>query len=97
MGAHFDSYSLRASEKQLRQHHTQLQEELCSQYGNDTYAGHLGILPTGLNILTKQCFKSFDEAYDYIQDHHSKWEVALAVSYREKRKKHYLVGGWCPE
>ncbi|EDM25790.1 hypothetical protein LNTAR_15277 [Lentisphaera araneosa HTCC2155] len=97
MGANFNCYTFRGTEKQLAKHHNQLQEDLCVRYGNDTYAGHLGILPFGLDLQRKTVYKSFDEAREYLEDSHSKWDQAQAIPYRDKRKKYYLVGGWCPE
>ena len=49
MGAEFNSYVYEGPESRLAAHHRRVQRDLLEQYGNDTYAGHIGIMPEGLD------------------------------------------------
>lgn len=96
MGACIDYYSFRGTEQQLKDFHKQKCTELCEEHGNDTYAGHLGILPEGLNMCSGR-FKGFNAAMEYVEENHSKWSQAMAVVYLQRGRKFFLVAGWCPE
>lgn len=78
MGACFDSRTLKASdEKTMREKFAQMQEDSCTEYGNDTYAGHIGIA-RGLEVSSK-AFKSSKEAHEYVESNAQKWGPAIAV------------------
>ena len=96
MCACIDYYSFRGTEQQLKAFHRQKQRELCEEYGNDTYAGHLGILPAGLDMC-KQRFRGFNAAMEYVEENHSKWNPPMAVVYYQRSRKFFLIAGWCPE
>ena len=97
MGAEFNSYVYDGPESRLAAHHRRVQRDLLEQFGNDTCAGHLGIMPEGLDKATKIC-ASRQEAIDLIEAHHNKWQRAMAVAFHRpgaKRKLSFVVGGWC--
>ncbi|MEN9358699.1 MAG: hypothetical protein RL095_234 [Verrucomicrobiota bacterium] len=100
MGAEFNTYVYEGPESRLAAHHRRVQHELRIQYGNDTYAGHIGIMPDGIDKTTKIC-SSRQEAVELIEAHHNKWQRAMAVAFHRpgspgtKRKLSFLVGGWC--
>ena len=50
MGAEFNYYVYRESKDKLGEYHTREQEEECQTYGNDTYSGHIGIMPGGIEF-----------------------------------------------
>lgn len=78
MGANFDSHKFKAcSTEELQKKFRILQEDMYHESGNDTYAGHLGIVP-GLTILDK-VFKGPNIAEDWLSNNTEKWENALAV------------------
>ena len=97
MGAEFNTYVYEGPESRLEAHHRRVQHELRVQYGNDTYAGHIGIMPDGIDKATKTC-ASRQEAVAMIETHHNKWQRAMAVAFHRpgtKRKLSFVVGGWC--
>ena len=97
MGAEFNSYVYEGPESRLAAFHRRVQRQLCEQYGNDTYAGHIGIMPEGIDKATKTC-ASRQEAVARIETHHNKWQRAMAVAFLRpgaKRKLNFVVGGWC--
>lgn len=78
MGATFDITKFpMMSPKELYKEFGIKQQELCEQFGNDTYAGHLGI-KDGLDIENRK-FESFAEAERWIADNNEKWNSAVAV------------------
>jgi rubrerythrin len=87
MGADLNTYTVSEdlTTEQVRKHFKEKQQELCYEYGNDGYAGHLGIKP-GLSIKSL-VFDSEDEAYDYIQENSDKWDDAIAVRFKAVVKK----------
>jgi hypothetical protein len=97
MGAEFNYYTYEGPESRLDAHHRRIQRQLCEQYGNDTYAGHIGIMPEGIDKgasprATKQ------EAIEALETHHNKWQRAMAIPFLHpgaKRKLSFVVGGWC--
>ena len=97
MGAEFNSYVYEGPESRLAAHHRRVQRDLLEQFGNDTYAGHLGIMPEGLDKSPKIC-ASRQEAIDLIEAHHNKWQRAMVVAFHRpgaKRKLSFVIGGWC--
>ena len=97
MGAEFNTYVYEGPESRLAAHHRRVQHELRIQYGNDTYAGHIGIMPDGVDKAPKTC-ASCQEAVAMIEVHHNKWQRAMAVPFFKpgaKRKLNFVVGGWC--
>jgi hypothetical protein len=86
MGSEFNSYihsSSNPTKSELRDEFRGEQEEARDQYGNDTYAGHLGI-KGGLDIEDGRIFKDENEACDYIEEHNGKWDSALAVPFKAR-------------
>ncbi|EDM26144.1 hypothetical protein LNTAR_16393 [Lentisphaera araneosa HTCC2155] len=81
MGAEFNYYTYRGSKSELLEHHRELQVEECEQYGNDTYAGHIGIMPLGVEFVEIKPFASEAEARDYLEAEHCKWDRAMAIPF----------------
>ena len=97
MGAEFNTYVYDGPESRLAAHHRRIQHELRTQYGNDTYAGHIGIMPEGIDKAIKIC-ASRQEAVELLETHHNKWQRAMAVPFLKagaKRKLCFVMGGWC--
>ncbi|MEN9358767.1 MAG: hypothetical protein RL095_302 [Verrucomicrobiota bacterium] len=97
MGAEFNTYIYDGPESRLEAHHRRVQNELRIQFGNDTYAGHIGIMPDGIDKSKKIC-ASRQEAIETIEKHHNKWQRAMAVPFSKtdsKKKIYFVVGGWC--
>ncbi len=97
MGAEFNTYIYEGPESRLAAHHRRVQKELRIEYGIDTYAGHIGIMPDGLDKLPQICANR-KEAEELIESKHHKWQRALAVPFLKpgsKRKLCFVVGGWC--
>lgn len=93
MGAILQHYTYnRGSFEELEQHHQSYQEAECNANGNDTYSGHLGILPEGLNLDNKKVFDNAEDALQYIEDNHYKWNSAMAVPYKGKAYSYDKAG-----
>ena len=56
-----------------------------------SYSGQIGVMPNGIKWITRT-FENAQEAYDYIEDNHNKWDQAFGVKIKDGV---YLVGGWC--
>lgn len=50
---------------------------------------------TGKDIVETRDMSGREAAYEYMVEHHQKWEDAMAVSFMRNGAKHWLVGGWC--
>lgn len=89
MGANlnFETYK-NCSNEDLKSKFKETQEQLSYEDGNGAYAGHLGILP-GISIKDIT-FKTQEEAEDYIEKNHQKWNAALAVKYNAKISKNKI-------
>lgn len=78
MGSCFDSRTLKASdEKTMREKFSHIKADACSEYGNDSYAGHIG-MTNGLEVSSK-VFKNANEAHNYVESNAQKWGPAIAV------------------
>ena len=78
MGACFNSVQFAASNTaELQRHFKKHQEYMCTERGQDPYAGHIGIA-NGLSI-TSQVFKDTKAADDWLVNNTQKWESAKAV------------------
>jgi predicted RNA-binding Zn-ribbon protein involved in translation (DUF1610 family) len=88
MGAQFDTYYPNTTDvRQAKDLFYGRQQELCEQYGNDSYAGHLGI-KDGLTI-EDTLFNTEQEALDWLHENNNKWGSAHLVKYKGKVKKPY--------
>lgn len=78
MGANFDSLTFKpCSKEELEKQFKTAQNEMCEEYGHDTYAGHIGIA-SGLRISSRS-FKTQNDAYEWVSENAEKWESAVAV------------------
>ena len=82
MGSRFKTYTYNGAKKELDNFHGEYQFEQRLEYGSDTYAGHLGILPDGLHIVDCKPYAFASDAQEYIEENHSKWHCALAVPFK---------------
>jgi hypothetical protein len=62
-----------------------------------SYSGGIGMLGSRIAKWVDKQFTNRDDADEYIADNQEKWEPAMAVSFIEKDKKCWLIGGWCSE
>jgi hypothetical protein len=97
MGAYFD----------CRVHPGQLsKDELIKRFQQDQVVGGFEdghscygtiAMLEGVTVSNKVC-ASYEEACNWIQNQHEKWEPALAVRFADKTSDNgfkWLVGGWC--
>lgn len=62
-----------------------------------SYSGGIGMLEGPITWVDKN-FSSYEEAEEYIDENHEKWDPAMAVSYtRDDGVKFWAIGGWCSE
>jgi hypothetical protein len=69
------------------------QERAYWEYGHGGYTGTIAEAH-GVEVIAKE-FDSHDEAWEYIDEHATKWGPALAV--RLKGTDRWLLGGWFSE
>ena len=89
MGAIFKYYLYNGDENKLDNYHHKEQRDQCEQYGNDTYAGHLGAIPAGINYVKDEHFCSASAACKYVEENHNKWSCAMAVAYTHYEEVHH--------
>ena len=61
------------------------------------YSGEIGMLGTKIAKWHEPAFEGDDaenQAYTFIEEHHEKWQPAIAVSYIKNGEKYWLIGGW---
>lgn len=65
----------------------------------DGHGGYTGTIAEMSGVKTWKDLRldSRDEAEDYIDENHDKWDDAMAVSYVVDGAVHWIVGGWCSE
>ena len=98
MGSTLETYIYNEDPEELDSYHTDYQTQLRDRYGYDTYAGHLGAIPFGLDIIHTDPFETYNEALEYLEENHCKWDCAMAIPFKGKiRVLSYIVGAWCPE
>ncbi|NQZ60004.1 MAG: hypothetical protein HRT88_21330 [Lentisphaeraceae bacterium] len=81
MGAEFRHYISKVSQEELGKDHCEYQSRECDFNGNDTYAGHIGIMPSGIDYAKAKPFKSSQQAIDYLEENHCKWDCAMAAPF----------------
>jgi len=98
MGANAEHIKITAtSDKQFHKKYAAYCEEQCYQYGNDSYAGHLGIKsgrPQDISYKFKGKSlrgKAYYEACELIDENSDKWDAPAYI----KVGRQYVVGGWC--
>jgi len=80
MGATFQARSFDLMDAtELAREFKVFQHGECEQYGNDAYAGHLGI-KDGLSV-TAEKFESYGQAESWIEENNDKWGPAHAVKF----------------
>lgn len=82
MGAEFNYYIHRGAKDELEEYHNEHQSEMRATYGNDTYAGHIGIMPGGIDSAGVTPFPTRNEAVAYLDENHCKWDCAMAVPFK---------------
>ena len=82
MGAEFNYYVYKGDKSKLEDYHREEQQDQCLQFGNDSYAGHIGVMPSGIDFVKRKPFASASEAREYLEDNHNKWDCAMAVPYK---------------
>ena len=72
-------------------------EDARYEYGHGGYTGTIAEM-SGVGKWKDLKLASVIEAEDYIEEHHEKWEPAMAVSFKlEDGTVGWVVGGWCSE
>ena len=84
MGAMFQYYLSEVPKEDLVDFHFEFQTQECELKGTDTYGGHIGIMPYGINFTKAQPFATKKEAISYLEDNHIKWEQAMAVPFMDE-------------
>lgn len=84
MGSVFHTYTSGLPKDRLLSYHSDYQEQERIEGGCYTYAGHIGIMPDGLHFVDVKPFASASAAEEYLADHHSKWDRAMAVPFKGK-------------
>ena len=98
MGAvnQYEGFNGKLTTVELTKAYAKRQEELRHEYGNNPYAGHLGI-KTGLVIRNLEPFETEREACVWIDNASGKWDPAVAVKCKNRKGELiWLVGGLCP-
>jgi hypothetical protein len=97
MGARFDYYCVdEMPQDELLEHHEEVQCERIGEFGNGTYAGHIGIAEPGLTCCTHIVFTSGDDAKERLEQSCSKWGSARYVYFtQDGGPKRIMVGAWC--
>ena len=100
MGAHNEIRIVPKSQirsiKKLRQWWDSAVDHDQWENGHSAYSGGIGTFGHGFNLshLKDKPFSSRCIAEDYILDHHEKWQSALVVTFKEKGKQYWMIGGW---
>jgi len=91
MGAEFNQMTLNREYTQDRVQHTyqEIRERDQYEYGH-SYSGSWGSMPGGIQF-TGLVFKDGDEAIEYMEKTHSKYDKAMAVQLVNGT---WIIGGW---
>jgi len=66
-----------------------------SQYEDGhSYSGCIGMLD-GSPQFKDLNLESGDEAEEYIEENHDKYDSPMAVSFTKDNQKYWVIGGWC--
>ena len=60
-------YTYIGDRKGMSDYHSDMQRERCREQGDDSYAGHLGIMPDGVELADCKPFSSAGEAVVYLE------------------------------
>ena len=98
MGANFDArgYEGKYSFKEVISLFMDDIEESQWEDGH-SYSGCIGMLD-GIDKKISKVFDSHDDAYNYIEDNHQKWNGAWAAKFKDSDDPSgfgWIVGGWC--
>jgi hypothetical protein len=97
MGACFNTRSFSA--ERTKQEVATLWREAVedSQYeSGHSYSGCIGMLGCDIDWRGNlPIFKSVDDAAEYIEDNHEKWDGPMAVKFMSEGKEYWMIGGWC--
>lgn len=84
MGASFNAISYTGTEKQMLKEWARDVDDAEYEHGHGgNYTGSISELGHGVQVSNK-VFNSYDEASEYILDHHNKWDGAMGVRYYKK-------------
>jgi len=71
------------------------EEDIKASQHSYGHAGYSGTFAESSGITVREeTFKSLEEARQWVQDNHEKWEPCLAVKVFEHDKAMWLIGGW---
>jgi len=57
------------------------QQDSAYDHGH-SYSGAIGVMPKGIEWIN-QIFKTEDEAYEWIENHHEKWNKAMGAQFKK--------------
>lgn len=60
------------------------------------YSGEVNAIPADINWINKT-FDNEQDAIEYMEKHHEKWENPLGIPFKNGKKINYAVGGWCSD
>ena len=61
------------------------------------YTGQINTMEDNIRWVNIDPFNNEDDAVDYIEKKHEKWNDPLGVPFKNGDKIHYAVGGWCSD
>lgn len=97
MGAETDYRRYRNVTKQEAAEQFTADQDQSSHEDGNNYSGCIGVLPRGVNWVSKKIFPSALDAERYITTHHEKWEQAMGVEFEGEHGDAggFSIGGWC--
>jgi hypothetical protein len=94
MGAIFNSVVYEKDDRAAIQKEWNASVEQSLYDSGFAYSGEIGMLAGDIKWQDKK-LETAAQAEEYLEDHHEKWEPAMAVSFLKDGAKHWMVGGWC--
>lgn len=92
MGAEFQIRGIQFEDKEsVSAQYAEYIDALTIEFGTNIYSGQLCTLGKQIEF-TNESFSDLEDAAEWIETHHQKWENPLAV----KTSVGWLIGGWCP-
>ena len=60
-----------------------------------SYSGTWASAEPGVEFPGTQVFESAEEAEEWIDEHHEKWNKVMAVKFTDGNSEGWVIGGWC--
>ncbi len=95
MGASLDTRTFESDDRKVIQSKWEAAVEDDLYENGHSYSGGVGMLGKKIGQWVDVAMPTAYLAGEYISDKHNKYHSAMAVSFVEKGKKGWVVGGWC--